>query len=219
MNDVLKQELTGRPPVLVSLGGKEYPLAFSMFPIILYRQETAKLNRDRGVGRPKLTPAEIREARQRHVAIEAEAREKSDNPQEFVQLMQEATLAKLPLDEAAGSGDSLCLMHYWYRITTDDPEKLLLALWCGLHQRQPDETWKVPFTLAQLQDEKLINMGNAGSFVAPITEALLAYIKRDQEEPVPNVPAPEGTPPAQPIATKIENLVPSPNSGLSPVLT
>jgi hypothetical protein len=40
MNEALKQELTGRPPVLVSLGGRDYPLEFSIHAVILYKQLT-----------------------------------------------------------------------------------------------------------------------------------------------------------------------------------
>src|SRR5579863_4978197 len=40
MNEALKQELTGRAPVFVSLGGKQYPLAFPIHAVILYRQST-----------------------------------------------------------------------------------------------------------------------------------------------------------------------------------
>jgi hypothetical protein len=40
MNDVLQQELTGRPPDLVCLGGKDYPLDFSIHAVILYKKLT-----------------------------------------------------------------------------------------------------------------------------------------------------------------------------------
>jgi hypothetical protein len=40
MDSVLEQELTGRPPVLVSLGGQSYPLEFSIHAVILYKSLT-----------------------------------------------------------------------------------------------------------------------------------------------------------------------------------
>jgi hypothetical protein len=40
MNAALQQEITGRPPQLVSLGGREYPLDFSFHAVILYKQLT-----------------------------------------------------------------------------------------------------------------------------------------------------------------------------------
>lgn len=40
MNEALQQELTGRPPVLVSLGGQDYPLAFPIHAVILYKRAT-----------------------------------------------------------------------------------------------------------------------------------------------------------------------------------
>jgi hypothetical protein len=39
-NALLEQELTGTAPVLVTLGGKEYPLAYTLHAIILYKRET-----------------------------------------------------------------------------------------------------------------------------------------------------------------------------------
>lgn len=199
MNDVLREELTGRPPVMVVLGGAEYPLAFPMRSIILYKQETAKLNRARGLASPKLSPSEVREVRERHSALLVEASKLKGA--EFQRAIQEATLVKLPLDEAAGTGDSLLLMHNWWRISLDDPERIVLALWAGLHQEQPDKSWKAPFTLAELESEKLINMGNVGDFLPQITEALISYIKRETDdsegEPAPNAPAPEAAAPAE----------------------
>jgi hypothetical protein len=218
-NEVLQQELIGRPPVLVSLGGEDYPLAFPIYAVILYKQETAKLNRSRGSGRPKPTPSEVRESTQRFSDLLKEAAALDGNSVDgvgkFRQVMEEATLVKLPIDEATGNGDSLCLMHNWYRITLDDPERIVLALWAGLHTRQPDKSWKPRFELSELQDEKLFNMSNAGSFIEPISQALIAHIKRDEEsDPSPNVPAPAAqTPPAN-----SENL-PSEISGPLPVLT
>lgn len=40
MNEALKQELTGRAPVLASLGGKEYALAFPIHAVIQYKRLT-----------------------------------------------------------------------------------------------------------------------------------------------------------------------------------
>jgi hypothetical protein len=40
MNATLEQELTGGAPVTVKLGGEEYPLAFPMHAVILYKQLT-----------------------------------------------------------------------------------------------------------------------------------------------------------------------------------
>jgi hypothetical protein len=208
MNAVLATELTG-PPITVQLGGQEYPLAYPMFAVILYRQETARLNRARGLARvqagvlanvPRLTPAELREARERYFALIAEAQ--GLKGEAFQRLMEEATLVKLPVDEATGAGDSLCLMHNWWRISLDDPERVLLALWAGLHQQSPPDAagktvWKAPFTLAQLEAGDLggISIGNLDTFLPVITKALLAWIKR--EDAPKNAAAPEAAAPAK----------------------
>jgi hypothetical protein len=40
VNDVLEKELTGGGPVMVKLGEKEYPLAYPMHAVLLYKQLT-----------------------------------------------------------------------------------------------------------------------------------------------------------------------------------
>jgi hypothetical protein len=40
MNDLLERELTGSAPATVNLGGEEYPLAYPMHAVILYKQLT-----------------------------------------------------------------------------------------------------------------------------------------------------------------------------------
>jgi hypothetical protein len=57
MNDVLKQELIGRAPVFVSLGGQDYPLAFPIHAVILYKRSTGD-NLFDGVCWKKIAPLE-----------------------------------------------------------------------------------------------------------------------------------------------------------------
>ena len=57
MNQVLEQTLTGEEPVTVTLGGKEYPLAFPLHACALYQAETAKLDRARRAAHGALTSA------------------------------------------------------------------------------------------------------------------------------------------------------------------
>src|ERR1700676_2702662 len=73
MNANLQHAITGAA-VTVTLGGKEYPLAYPMEAVILYKRETAVLDRARNATRPKLSRAQIREmaAERRKLMAEAE---------------------------------------------------------------------------------------------------------------------------------------------------
>src|SRR5882672_146350 len=58
------------------------------------------------------------------------------------------------------SGDSLFQQDSWKRIDLEqDPERWTALLWAGMHEEQPDGSWKSPFTLAEL--ERALNFANA----------------------------------------------------------
>src|SRR5579872_4493375 len=170
MTDVLAQEILGSP-ISVRLQEKDYPLAFPVYAVTLYRQETAKLNCSRAkvaieAGRPKLTPAEMREMRSEYRKVAADL----DNRETFNDRMEELVAIRARLDEEAGSGDSLFLIVNWWKIRAEDPERIVLALWCGLHQENEDGKWQAPFTLAQLNH--LVDFSNVAGICHAITEAL-----------------------------------------------
>src|SRR5579872_7025969 len=103
MDPTLEKDLAGGGSVMVKLAGKDYPLAYPMRAVILYRQETAKLNRARGASRPRLSTEETQSARNRFRELIAQAQKAADEGNDFSDLIQEATFVKLPLDEDAGN--------------------------------------------------------------------------------------------------------------------
>src|SRR5271163_3372403 len=111
MNQTLQEAITGAP-VTVNLGGKPYPLAYPMQAVILYKKETARLDRERTQGRPRLASGERREllARRRKALLEAQPLRGSEpfdtwraTPQfeEYDALLEEANALKVQLDEDA----------------------------------------------------------------------------------------------------------------------
>lgn len=184
MNQILQQELTGTP-VTVSLGGAEYPLAFPMYACMLYKQETAKLDRARRDSKPRLTSAEIKELKQQRrellgladdvrpkVTDGATPEDAAEQISNFYQLIGDAMEISARLDEDRAAGDSLFLEANWVKINTSDPERLVLALWAGLHHSVDDE-WKAPFSLQEL--DRLVDPANAEDIVEVIGKALRIY--------------------------------------------
>lgn len=218
MNQHLQQALTGAP-VTVSLGGKEYPLDFPMEGVILYQEETGKLDRARAQGRDRLTREARKNLRSERLQIlrEAEklrpekAREWNDDDlARFGDLQDEANAVKVRLDEDAGGGDSLYDLYNWRKISAQgDPERMALALWVGLHVFQkstpqtsttqkpktanPDEDDEYVETLTRRQLGKFVHLGNGGALLGAISKALAAHLidERPGEEADPN-PQPPG---------------------------
>jgi hypothetical protein len=200
----------------------EYPLAYPMQAVILYKEETAKLDRARAAkklasGGVKLTREEKRALRKDRRALLQEARDLFDSgrqtdawpaevSQEFDSLLGEANAITCALDEDAGTGDSLYIRGNWQKID-DDFDRLLLALWVGTHQ------FYIAPGIPQVYREQ-ISMSALQAMEAPQIEEIAATVKNalsrslvarrdpDDEEPVPNALAPEATTPA--TATGIE---------------
>ena len=219
MNDMLQQAIVG-DPVMVKLGGNEYSLAYPIQGVILYKRETAKLDRERAKDRLPLTREEKQTLRDRRRKLLAEANEQrpvkgekwnDENFLRFDELINEAMLAKASLDEDAGGGDSLYDRANWWKISPEgDPERLVLALWVGLHRFEesgnahtglsgPPGSASMQYR-PQLSRENLgsvINLGNAEELTSAISKALRAHLiappEFAQEEAVPNVQSP-GTP-------------------------
>lgn len=227
MNEVLQETVTGESAVLINLGEKEYPLAFPLHACALYQRETAKLDRARRSENGRLTAAErqqIKEQRRELLRqadeVEGEIRKlppdapvPSEQMDQFWELAGEATALKNQMDEDAAKGDSLFLEASWFKINSDDPDRVVLALWAGLHQPRESLSpsgpvaWVSPFTVAQLR--RLVDPSNAEEVVEAIGKALRAYAVKKKvrrlaaSRSTTNAPATEN-PPA------------SPNSGPSP---
>jgi hypothetical protein len=213
MNSLLQEAIAGEP-VMVTLGRESYPLAYPMQAVILYKRETALLDRERvkNDGRPRLTREEKRSLRDRRLKLLADAdclrpdTHEDWLPQQFVEfdaLMDEASALKIAYDEDAGTGDSLYDMYNWRKISPDgDPERLLLALWVGLHIFVPSQTAGKPDeyveTLARQKLGSLVDLGNGGDLTMAISKALSAHLIAASETPVedlgpnPQPPSPAG---------------------------
>jgi len=186
--DVLDREITGEP-ITVMLAGESYPLAFPMFAVTLYKQETAKLNCSRArtaeeAGRAKLNPNELRDMKRRFRAIVDSMSGDYDQSGEFAGQMEEAVALRCRIDEETGNGDSLLQLINWWKIREEDPERIILALWAGLHQQKEDQTWASPIALSHLN--KLVDFSNVGPIIQAITRALMAYMPK-RKEASPNV--------------------------------
>lgn len=84
--------------------------------------------------------------------------------------------------------DSLFDAKSWPKIDLEnDPERWLACLWAGLHEQQPDKSWKSPYTLDELG--ALVDFSNAAPISIAMVKALTAYMPK-AKEPLPNVAAP-----------------------------
>jgi len=229
MNETLQEAIAGEP-VTVKLGGTEYPLAYPIQGVILYKRETARLDRERAKDRPALTREEKQTLRDRRRKLLAEANEQrpikgdkwdDDNFLRFDELVNEAMLVKAGLDEDAGGGDSLYDRANWWKISPEgDPERLVLALWVGLHRFEesgnahtglsgPPGSASMVYR-PQVSRENLgsfITLGNGEELTSAISKALRAHLiappEVAQEEAVPNVQSPVS--PAE-ITTEMETV-------------
>ena len=201
MNAHLQQALTGAP-VTVNLGGKEYPLAFPMEGVILYQEETAKLDRARAKGRDRLTRELKKALRAERLEILQEAEKlrppkgkkkwADDNLARFGDLQDEANLLKVRLDEDGGAGDSLYDLYNWRKISPQgDPQRMILALWVGLHvfqkspigpghKQEPEDEYVETLTRRQLA--KFVHLGNGNELVGAVSKALASYLVDETDE-------------------------------------
>jgi hypothetical protein len=110
------------------------------------------------------------------------------------------------------TGDSLFAKTSWSKVDLEeDPERWLACLWAGMHQEQPDHTWKAPFTLEELGG--LVDFSNSNAITLAMVKAMISYLPKKKEGTSPNATAPaEEIRPAQSEA----NAPKSPTSGSEP---
>jgi hypothetical protein len=212
MNPILQEALAGEP-VTVKFGREVYPLAYPIQAVILYKAETARLDRERAKAKDRLplTREEKRELRGRRRKLLAEADTQrpaqdeewiDENLTRFGDLLGEAMAVKAALEEDAAAGDSLYDKLNWWKISPEsDPERMLLALWVGLHIFQPAKHPGKPDeyveTLTRQKLGKLIDLGNGEALTQAIATALRAHLivasddsESAEKEAVPNAPPP-----------------------------
>ncbi len=197
--------LPGRP----GMPEKEYALAYPIEAVMLYKDETAKIDRARSAaklaaGGARLTRAEKKDLRKRRKDILKEWPTKpldewtADDVEDTEMLLGEATAITSTLDEDAGTGDSLYEVRNWHKIGTDDFERLLLALWVGLHRHYaalgiPPADYRSELSMKELRALELSDTqlkAIAEAIRRALSRSLIARRDPDDEEPVPNAPAP-----------------------------
>jgi hypothetical protein len=213
MNDMLQEAIAGTP-VTVTIGRETYPLAFPIQGVILYKRETARLDRERTKDRPKLMREEkraLREARQKLLAdanlLRPKERGEPWDPEHFRDFelaMEEATALKIEIDEDTAAGDSLYDMYNWRKISPSaDPERLLLALWVGLHHFVPADKniagAPLVYTprLSRAELGVKVDLSNGEDLTLAVSKALTAHLivaETEARSTSPNELAPATSP-------------------------
>ena len=104
------------------------------------------------------------------------------------------------------TGDSLFDKEAWPKIDLEqDPERWLACLWAGLHERQPDKSWKAPFTIEELG--ALVDFGNAAAISVEMVKALTASMPKAD-------PTQKKTPPASESISESSGVAPGAASDL-----
>ena len=199
-------EVLLRPqPVELSIAGRPCKLSYGMQAVILYQRETARIEKSR----PRPTDPDPRcvcgVRKSQHVGPGL-IRIGGDTGKE--ELLCPRVRAEDPL-----LGDSLFLFESWLKIDLNlDPERWLACLWCGLHERQTDGSWRAPFTLEDL-GEKLGLCADTRSIGEKMFEALAAWMPKADKDAEKS---PNATAPGEPALSA--KLPPSTDSGPAPVI-
>lgn len=175
-------------PVPVTIAGRECKLAYPMHAAIVYRAETARIERSRPQPEDPDPKCVCGAAKSLHVGPGLIRVTAGDAPE----LLCPRFRKEDPL-----FGESLFTYESWLRIDLNsDPERWTACLWAGLYELQPDkETWRVPFTLAELQASLGIS-AETRAIDAKMREAMIAWWPKPKKEtPDPNAqPAPGASP-------------------------
>lgn len=179
MLDQLQQELT--PPVTVTIGGNSYVLTYGMAAVVVYKTETARIERSRPRPEEKDPACICGAKRSLHTGPDLIVLGEEDNLLCFHFRLYD------PLQ-----GDSLLTSASWKRIDLDlDPERWLACLWAGLHRLTSDgQRWEAPMSLASLGSMIPVGPG-ARELSMKMVEALsYGSVKPRKEGASPNAGAP-----------------------------
>jgi len=201
MEKLLENAIIGEP-IMVTLGEVQYEISFPIQAVILYKAETAKIDKKRSQGRPKLTADQRKALRSERLDILRKLepfrpkKDKEWNEDDFAQfqaLSEEANRIKVALDEDSCQGDSLYDLSNWDKIgPVVDPERLLLALWVGLHKSVNGSY--LP-SLTQEQIGRFINHRTSADLTDAISLALAKDLLPPAELRLKNGQAPESPAP------------------------
>jgi hypothetical protein len=128
-------------PVPVTIAGRECKLSYPMHAAIVYRRETARIERSR----PQPEDPDPR--------CVCGARKSNHKGPGLIRVEDDNLLCPRFRYEDPLLGDSLFNIESWMKINLAfDPERWTACLWAGMHELQPDgKTWKAPFTFEELE--------------------------------------------------------------------
>ncbi len=201
--NLLQQEISG-DPVEVILGGRKYPLTFGMAAAIVYKRETARIERSR----PRDPDPDPK-------CLCGAARSQHSGP-DLIIVGEDKRLRcfRFRLYDPI-QGDSLYSQQSWHRIDLDvDPERFLVCLYSGLHQPKKGgdgNEWEAPMTLAELATKIPLGPG-ARDLATLMILALVQSQPRPPKEPSPNAEAPAVA--SEPAQTEMQKI--STGSGQEP---
>jgi len=176
----MSETLLRPQPVELSIAGQACKLSYGMHAVVLYQRETARIERSRPHPPDPDPRCACGSRKSQHVGP-GMIRIGGDTGKE--ELLCPRFRAEDPL-----LGDSLFLYESWVKIDLNfDPERWMACLWCGLHERQADGSWRAPFSLEDL-GEKLGLCADTRSITGKMFEALSAWMPKEKE--VPNAAAP-----------------------------
>ena len=170
MSDAVSNAIAA--PVLVVIAGRECKLSYSMHAVLVYRAETARIERSR----PQLEEPDPK-------CICGGRRSEHVGPN-LIRLSDSTTAPEILClrfrKEDRTSGDSLYDWRAWLEIDLNiDPERWLACLWAGLHERQADgKTWKAPFTFDELQETIGLSPEVRAVIDAKMREAMTAWFPK-----------------------------------------
>jgi hypothetical protein len=182
MPDLLQQELAG-PPVTVVIGGNSYVLTYGMAAVIVYKTETARIERSRPQPVVKDPKCICGEPQSRHTG-----------PSQIILGEDEELLCWAFRLYDPLQGDSLLTRESWSRIDLDlDPERWLACLWAGLHRLVRDgsnEKWEAPMSLASLGSMIPVGPDARQLSIAMVKALRYAAVQPRKDDADPNVEAP-----------------------------
>lgn len=174
-------------PVPISIGGRECRLSYGMHAVVLYQRETARIES----GRPHPEDPDPR-------CVCGWRKSQHVGPNLIRLGDKQELLCSRFRPEDPLLGDSLFLFESWLKIDLNlDPERWLACLWCGLHERQANGKWTVPFATLEDLGAELGISGDTRALTDKMFEALVAWMPKAKPEKVPNATAPGEPAPAE----------------------
>jgi hypothetical protein len=158
-------------PVPVTIAGRECKLSYPMHAAIIYRRETARIERTR----PQPEDPDPR--------CICGARKSNHKGPGLIRVEDDNLLCPRFRYEDPLLGDSLFNIESWLKINLAfDLERWTACLWAGMHELQPDgKTWKAPFTFEELEASIGI-CAETRAIGEKMEEAMRAWFPKEKEK-------------------------------------